>query len=105
MLSNRIRGIYVLYKEDESGNFNLVYVGMTDSGAKGRLYRHSVGEKAGKWTHYSVYQVWDNITQEQIQELEAFLRQMLRKDASANSLAKQKGTKTFIKLRNDSPPL
>ena len=101
-LPNKTRGLYVLYREDEVGNLNLVYVGMTDSGAKGRIYKHSAGEKSDKWTHCSVYQVWDNITHEQIEELEAFLRQMLRKDASANSLAKQKGSKRFFDLKKDS---
>lgn len=101
-LPKAIRGLYALYKKDEAGCFNLVYVGMTDAGAKGRLFKHSGGEKLGKWTHCSVFQVWDNITMEQIKEQEALLRHMLRKDAAANSLAKQKGSKTFWALKKQT---
>lgn len=101
-LPKAMRGLYALYKEDEAGRLNLVYVGMTDAGAKGRLFKHNAGAKLGKWTHCSVYQVWDNITLEQIKEQEAFLRHMLRKDAAANSLAKQKGSATFWKLKRQT---
>jgi len=96
----RIRGIYALYKQD--GNFmNLMYVGMTDSGAKGRLMSHK-GKKEGLWTHCSVYEVWDNITQDQIAELEALFRHTLRKDSSASGLNIQKGASIFRRLKRET---
>lgn len=101
-LPQRIRGIYALYNEDNKGFKNLMYVGMTDSGAKGRLIKHNGGKKEGLWTHCSVYEAWDNITQEQIAELEALFRHALRKDASASSLNIQKGSSIFMRLRKET---
>ncbi|HEX7686111.1 MAG TPA: GIY-YIG nuclease family protein [Burkholderiaceae bacterium] len=100
-LPKRMRGIYALYCEDSPGDRNLVYVGMTDSGALGRLVKHAE-QKRERWTHCSVFEVWDNITLEQIKELEAWLLQMLRKDASANALNAQKGSKRFAALRRQT---
>ena len=64
-LPKKMRGIYALYKKDKEF-FNLMYVGMTDSGAKGRILSHSKSKAEG-WSHCSVFEVWDNITLEQIQ--------------------------------------
>jgi len=100
-LPRKIRGLYALYEKDSRGYFNLRYVGMTDGGAKGRLTRHSIA-KSGKWSHCSVYEVWDNITQEQIQELEALFRHMLRLDATAAGLNIQKGSAIFRKLKKET---
>ena len=97
-----IRGIYALYQGDQSGHRNLMYVGMTAGGAKGRIHRHSAGKKADKWTHCSVFEVWDNITDEQIRELEALLRHLLRLDATASSLNLQRGSSIFRRLRKES---
>lgn len=99
-LPKKIRGIYALYQKEGSA-FNLMYVGMTDSGAKGRLKAHNK-HKADAWTHCSVFEVWDNITLEQIQELEALFLQILRKDASANSLNIQNGSKVFRDLKKET---
>lgn len=98
----KIRGIYALYCE-EGKYMNLMYVGMTDAGAKGRLKRHKNSKrKEDRWTHCSIFEVWDNITAEQIKELEALFRHALRLDASASSLNIQKGSTVFRKLKNES---
>src|SRR5207247_9209103 len=64
-----IRGIYVLYRRirnrrSKNDNYNVVYVGMGGLGEHGgirsRLRRHR-RTKEGLWTHFSLYQVWDNI--------------------------------------------
>ena len=99
-LPKRMRGIYALYKQ-EGTFFNLMYVGMTDAGAKGRLSSHGK-KKAEAWTHCSVFEVWDNITLEQIKELEALFLQVLRKDATANSLNIQKGSSVFRALKKET---
>jgi len=101
-LPRKIRGIYALYQKDEKF-LNLMYVGMTNYGVKGRLKNHSKNElKATAWTHCSVFEVWDNITLEQIQELEALFRQVLRKDATANKLNIQKRSTRFTKLEKET---
>ena len=101
-LPPNMRGLYVLYRSDEKYAMNIVYVGMTDSGAKGRILKHRGGSKKGLWTHCSIYEVWDNITQEQILELEALFRHVLRKDAEASSLNVQKGSAIFRKLKSET---
>lgn len=91
-LPARTRGIYVLYNKI-ANNMNVVYVGMArgeKSGAKGRLWKHETS-KSDAWTHCSVYEVWDNITASQVQELEGFVRHLYRKDGSTNPLNVQKG--------------
>lgn len=101
-LPKKMRGIYALYKsESEEKFFNLMYVGMTDSGAKGRILSHSKNKAEG-WTHCSIFEVWDNITLEQIQELEALFLHVLRKDSSANALNIQKGSKVFRTLKDET---
>jgi len=101
-LPKKIRGLYALYRKEKNDCMNLMYVGMTDAGAKGRLFSHSKGSKVDQWTHCSVYEVWDNITQEQIAELEALFRHTLRKDAAASSLNVQRESAIFRKLRQET---
>ncbi len=78
--------------------YDVVYVGMAGgevkSGIGGRLRSH-VRRKGKYWTHFSVYEVWDNIRESEVRELEGILRHLFRKDTRANTLAVQKG---FIKL-------
>ena len=65
------RGIYVLYKRRgpksaESHHFDFVYIGMASGGIKGRLKQH-IKHKGGYWTHFSAFEVWDNISDDEIQ--------------------------------------
>ncbi|GGI53967.1 GIY-YIG nuclease family protein [Oxalicibacterium solurbis] len=97
----RIRGIYVLYKEAENKRMDVVYVGMArgeNSGAKGRLRSHKE-KKSNLWTHFSVFEVWDNITKEQVEELEGLFRHLYRLDTQANKLNIQRRHKTLLKIR------
>lgn len=92
-----IRGIYVLYKHKTRFNtFDVVYVGMTKAGegggVRGRLRKHKK-RKSGLWSHCSVYEVWDNIRDEEIVELEGLFRHIYRYDSRANSLNVQRGFK------------
>ena len=92
-LPGLIRGLYVLYKKGSGREMNVVYVGMArgdKTGVKGRLLKHKTS-KTSLWTHFSVYEVWDNITRQQIEELEGLFRHLYRRDSSANILNKQKG--------------
>ena len=92
----RMRGIYVLYNEvrprgTKKSMMDVVYVGMArgnHAGAKGRLKSHD--STKADWTHCSVFEVWDNIYPQQIEELEGLFRHLYRRDAVANKLNKQK---------------
>ena len=66
----KTRGIYVLFNADGK-NKNVVYVGMArgeTSGIRRRLIDHHINKE--EWTHFSVFEVWDNITKSQVEELE-----------------------------------
>jgi hypothetical protein len=64
-------------------------------GIRGRLWNHHQ-KKGALWTHFSLFEVWDNIRDEEIQELEGLFRHIYRRDTRANRLNVQRG---FKKLR------
>lgn len=65
---------------------------------RGRLRSHSRSvKKADLWTHFSVFEVWPNVTDDQIAELEGLFRHIYRKDSKANRLNVQRG---FKKMRS-----
>jgi len=98
-----LRGIYVLYKrERETDCYNVMYVGMAASGTgiKRRLRSHARSKrKRDQWSHFSFFAVWENIRNDEISELESLFREIYRKDDRANSLNKQKGSKTISLVR------
>ncbi|AQT70089.1 hypothetical protein STSP2_03291 [Anaerohalosphaera lusitana] len=100
-IPGRTRGIYVLYNHDpKSKMYDVVYIGMAGGEKKasirGRLRRHR-SKKSDEWTHCSVFEVWDNIREEEVRELEGILRHIFRKDQQANKLNQQKA---FMKLKH-----
>jgi hypothetical protein len=113
-LPRRLRGIYVLYKCGEprgkgsKETYNVLYVGMATApgrrgGLRERLISHANSKRKGKlWSHFSAYQVWDNIRDEEVRELEGLFRHIYRRDASANSLNIQKGFKKLRRVRNNN---
>jgi hypothetical protein len=101
----KLRGIYVLHKY-EHNCFNVVYVGMAASGTgiMRRLRSHARSKrKKYKWTHFSMFVVWENIRNDEISELESLSREIYRKDAQANSLNKQRRSKRVREVRRQSP--
>jgi hypothetical protein len=97
----KTRGIYALYHYHAEGFYNLVYIGMArgqKSGIRGRLAMH-YRRKRDLWTHFSMFEVWDNIREDEIEELEGLFRHLFRLDATANRLNKQKGYKKLGRLR------
>lgn len=101
-LPRGMRGIYVLYQHrPKVGAYNVVYIGMARAGhrggIRGRLRRHRVRKK-NLWTHCSVFEVWDNIRDEEIVELEGIFRQIYGQDERANSLNKQRSFKLLKKV-------
>jgi len=99
-----IRGIYVLYSHKPKTNkYDVVYVGMTTAGEGGgirrRLRSHKV-RKSGLWSHCSIFEVWDNIRDDEIVELEGLFRHIYHHDSKANSLNVQRRFKKLIQVRD-----
>src|SRR5580700_7946336 len=75
-IPGKTRGIYVLLNKHGKDIYDVVYIGMArgaKSGMLGRLGSHARGIKKDKWTHFSVFEVWDNIREEEVEELEGLL--------------------------------
>jgi hypothetical protein len=83
------RGIYVLLNRDKynKDKFEVVYIGMSGrgkiSGIYARLDAHSKSEYK-KWTHFTLFEVHDNITNAEIKELEGLILCVYRKDLRVN---------------------
>ena len=101
----KTRGIYALYQEKNGGRvFDLVYIGMArgkETGIRGRLRKHSKRKK-DLWSHFSVYEVWDNVREEEVEELEGLFRHLFKHDSKANSLNIQKTYKKLAHIRRDT---
>lgn len=107
------RGLYVLYKSYVSRRaqdrgkrrFDVVYVGIAavgvHSGVRARLRAHRtrMGEE---WTHFSVFEVHENIRADEVKELEGLFRHIYRFDAQANRLNVAKRYLTLSAVRNTS---
>jgi hypothetical protein len=105
LIPHNTRGIYVLFNcrgNRQEPRYDVVYIGMArgmKSGAHSRLNAHRRSErKQGKWTHFSLFEVWDNITEAEVAELEGLFRHIYRKDSRANPLNVQKGFKKLKRL-------
>jgi hypothetical protein len=103
-----IRGLYTLlnrHVQNGKEKFDVVYIGMargSGQGVGGRLRSHARSKRKGKlWTHFSVFQVWDNITESEVAELEGLFRHIYRKDSRANRINRQKSFKKLTKVRDN----
>ncbi len=68
---------------------------------RGRLRVHR--RKKGKlWTHFSAFEVRDNVSEEEVKELEGLFRHIYRKDTRANKLNRQKAFKKLNTVRRDT---
>jgi len=95
------RGIYVLFKKKPRGKFDVVYVGMAGgkkAGIRSRLKSHFRSKKKF-WTNFSAFEVWENIREEEVREIEGLFRYIYRKDSQANKLNLQRGFKKLVKIR------
>jgi len=107
------RGIYVLYKEHGSQAvdgrkgtiFDVVYIGVAGvakepaRGIGGRLRDQDKSRKEKDWTHYSFFEVHDNVSREEILELESFLLAIFRHDPRIQLANKQRSSKRLWQLR------
>lgn len=90
-----LRGIYALFKK-RGENYDVVYIGMSTKDLRGRLLSH-VNNK--KWTHFSMFKVWPNITDEEIQELEGLFLHIYSKDSRALIANELRSKKILRKIR------
>ncbi len=100
------RGIYALFKyRPRLGKYDVVYIGMAagtkTASIRGRLRVH-LRKKGNLWTHFSAFEVWDNVSEEEVKELEGLFRHIYRKDTRANKLNRQKAFKKLSKVRRDT---
>ena len=104
IVPKNLRGIYALYQK-EGKNYNLVYIGMSGKESTGRIKARLIKHKKNKtkkWTHFSYYEVWDNINDQEIRELEGLFRQLYRFDSRANMFNKQQTHKPLSKVRRET---
>ena len=95
------KGIYVLYQSLNADLMELIYIGVgfgECSGLHGRLKMHR-DLQPNVWTHFSVFQVWDNITKKQIKELAGFFRHVFRRGIYAKSVMETKEYKPLIRIQ------
>ncbi len=102
----KTRGLYVLFKyRPRLDKYDVVYIGMAGgekkTGINGRLRSH-LKKKANQWTHFSAFEVWDNIREDEVRELEGILRHIFRKDSHANKLGIQKSFKKLTRVSKDT---
>jgi hypothetical protein len=109
----RTRGLYVLYRTGPSNQHEVIYIGVAGLGPGGtgsirsrlahhhRSKRKEKKQKKDRWTHYSMFEVHDNITREEIRELEALFLAIFRDDGRIGLTNKQTGSKLFSTLRRE----
>ena len=98
------RGIYaLLHYESRHDRYDVVYIGMSGTkGIRDRLKRHERSKRKGaEWTHFSVFEVHDNIFENEIRELEGLFRHIYGKDTTANRLNRQRRFKKLDAVRDN----
>lgn len=104
--------MYVLYRSYRSRGtadrakrrFDVVYVGIAregDGGVRRRLRAHR-RKRAAEWTHFSVFEVHDNIRNDEVEELEGLFRHIYRFDGRANRLNVARRYLTLDRVRKAS---
>lgn len=98
------RGIYVLYQRGAS-SYDVVYVGMSGKEVNGRIKNRLISHKRNirkDWSHFSYYEVWDNIDDTEIREIEGLFRQIYRFDERANFYNTQLTHKPLLQVRRET---
>ena len=100
------RGIHALLRyRPRLKRYDVVYVGMAagpKAGIRSRLMSHSRSKRKRKlWTHFSLFEVWENIRGEEVQELEGLFRHIYRKDTQTIRLNLQRSFKKLRKVRGN----
>jgi hypothetical protein len=97
------RGIYaLLHFRRRLGKYDVVYIGMAAKGGiRSRLKSHAKSQTK-VWSHFSIFKVWENIREDEVEELEGLFREIYRKDKRANRFNKQKKFKKMQMVREDN---
>ncbi|SRR6266566_1164742 len=96
------RGIYALLKRHKQTNrFDVVYVGMTARSSIGRRIARHKNDQKKIWSHFSIFEVTGNFSEDELKELEGLLREIYRKDKQANRFNRQKKCKKIQMVRED----
>lgn len=102
MMLPYMKGIYVLYQCYDDGHMEVVYIGVglgKANGIKGQLMIHR-DQQPNVWSHFSVFEVWDNITKKQIKELAGFFRHVYRQAPYAmRGAAETKEYEPLVRIR------
>ena len=106
------RGIYVLYCKKRGSVkqkiFEVFYIGVggvskkAKSGISARIKSHHKTKE--EWTHYSFFEVHDNVSREEILELEGLFLRIFRHDPRVRLDNKQLGSSILRRLSKDSSP-
>jgi len=104
------RGVYVLYKlrtRKSELHYQVVYIGVAgvgktggggiQGGIQGRVRTHD--RRIKDWSHFSYFEVHDNVTKEEILELEALLLGIFSDDGRIKLANKQGGSRKLSQLR------
>lgn len=103
-MPKRTRGLYALFRyRRKTKCYDVVYVGLAagaKTGVGGRLRSHARSKvKAKLWTHFSVFEVWDNVWEHEVAELEGIFRHIYSRDRKANRLNVQRSFKPLKRIR------
>jgi hypothetical protein len=94
------RGFYVLYNHT-GDHYEVRYIGIgglgNKSGIGGRLKSHAKNKK--DWSHFSFFEVHDNISAEEIRELEGLLLAIFSNDSRIELSNVQTGSHKFSQAR------
>lgn len=103
VLPGGTRGIYALFRKRRATDcYDVVYVGLSTNGVRGRLRGHRRSPKKAKvWTHFSVFEVYDNVSDAEIAELEGLFRHIYSRDTRANRLNVQRTHRPLRRVREN----
>ncbi len=65
-----------------------------------RLARHKK-DQAKAWSHFSIFEVRESVSENEVKELEGLLREIYRKDRKANRFNEQGKCKLLQNVRKD----
>ncbi len=101
------RGIYVLLNELDNAKkqYEVVYIGISGRSNKAGIYARLDDHYKNKkgWTHFSLFEVHDNITNVELKELEALILCIYRGDPRVNKLNKQRRGEAFPEITDKIP--
>src|SRR6266849_2012388 len=100
LIPHGTRGVYALL-QFRSRKYDVVYIGMAAKGGiRSRIRSHSTS-KTKIWSHFSIFEVWDNISEAEVAELEGLFREIYSQDGRANRFNRQKKYKKLQLVNRD----